>query len=280
MVENLNAPPSVGAEKRQAAIPSARSLLRWVYVGRLSVAIAVFVAASLYFASIPGVLVAVATATIASLVVTGASFIYTTFGDNRPGLTFLYLQAAFDLGLVTTVVHVTGGVESDFASLYILVIGVSAVLMPFTSSFLVTLLAAVLYVGDVVFAHSVQLSVALWMQISVFILVALATGYLASRVRVVGKVQDELEREVRRLRLEAGDILRQIGSGVITVDGDGVLVFANAAADRLFGRSTAEYIRKPFLETLKTLSPGLSQAIGTTQRERRRLLRFPGTIVT
>ena len=261
-------------------MPSVAALMRWVYVGRICVASTIFVAASFYFAATPpGVIVTVAVAAVLSLIVTGASVVHTHFRNISPGPNFLYAQSIFDLGLVTTVVHVTGGVNSDFASLYILVIAVSSVTMPIASSLLITITAAVLYVADVVLMYPGQLSSAIWFQVGVFVMVALATGHLASRVTVVGAARSELEQEVHRLRLEAGDILRQIGSGVITVDGEGSLVFANEAAERLLGFSGVDYLGQYILDHLEKVSPEIARAIVTTQREGRQRLRFSGSIV-
>lgn len=265
----------------RVAMPSVTALMRWVYVGRVSVAITIFVAASFYFAETPpGVIVTVAVAAVLSLIVTGASIFHTHIRGVVPGPNFLYAQNLFDLGLVTTVVHVTGGVNSDFASLYILIIAVSAVTMPIASSLLVTITAAVLYVADVVLMYPGQLPIALWLQVGVFVAVAVATGYLASRVRVVGAAGSELEQEVKRLRLEAADILRQIGSGVITVAGDGSLVFANWAAERLLAFVAAEYVGRPFMEYLNGVAPEIAIAIDATRGEGGRRLRASGWIST
>lgn len=265
----------------RVAMPSVTALMRWVYVGRVSVATTIFVAASFYFAETPpGVIVTVAVAAVLSLIVTGASIFHTHIRGVVPGPNFLYAQNLFDLGLVTTVVHVTGGVNSDFASLYILIIAVSAVTMPIASSLLVTITAAVLYVADVVLMYPGQLSIALWLQVGVFVAVAVATGYLASRVRVVGAAGSELEQEVKRLRLEAADILRQIGSGVITVAGDGSLVFANWAAERLLAFVAAEYVGRPFMEYLNGVAPEIAIAIDATRGEGGRRLRVSGWIST
>ncbi len=269
-----------GLNGSSSAMPSAASLMRWVYVGRLSVASTIFVAASFYFAATPpGVIVTVAVAAVLSLIVTGASVVHTHFRNIAPGPNFFYAQSVFDLGLVTTVVHVTGGVNSDFASLYILVIAVSSVTMPNASSLLITIAAAVLYVADAVLMYPGQLSTAIWLQVGVFVMVALATGYLASRVTVARAAGSELEQEVHRLRLEAGDILRQIGSGVITVDGEGSLVFANEAAERLLEFSGADYLGQYMLDHLEKVSPEIARAIVTTQREGRQRLRFSGSII-
>jgi hypothetical protein len=152
----------------------------------------VFVVATFYFRALPPeFIVILAFAALASVVASGLSFWHTHIRRASPGMTFLYAQAVFDLALVTTVVHVTEGANSQFPALYILVIGVSAVLMPMASSLLVTSLAGLLYLADIALLHPEQLSVVVWLQISVFVTVSFVTGFLASRVRVMGA-----EREV------------------------------------------------------------------------------------
>jgi two-component system sensor histidine kinase PilS (NtrC family) len=262
------------------------SLLRWVYVGRISLATAIAVAA--LFSTSPlgaGLPPSRADITIVIVLLVAAS-LFTAFSAYRthyrrviPSHAFLYSQYLFDLGLVTAVVHVTGGVTSDFASLYIPVIGVCAVTMPFRSAMLVTFAAATAYFTDSVWGSPVQLSLAVWLQIGVFVAVALASGWLASRVRVVGEERQELEQEVQRLRLEASDILREISGGVITVRGDGTLVFANAAAERLLGFSAADWIDDAFLDFLSGRSRELWAAIFATQRDGRRQVRAEGNIL-
>src|SRR5213079_667445 len=49
----------------------------------------------------------------AAVVVTIASYWYTHLSRRTPGRTFLYGQALFDVALITTVVHITGGPQSD-----------------------------------------------------------------------------------------------------------------------------------------------------------------------
>jgi len=260
----------------------ARDLLRWVYLGRAIVPLVVFVAASFYFrAQPPEVILTLAVASVLSVIVAGLSYWHTHLRGAQPGPTFFYTQALFDLGLVTAIVQVTGGPNSDFSALYILVIAVSAVLMPVASGLLVTLLGGLLYVADTVWGgHAVQLSVTVGLQILVFVGVALATGYLASRVGVVGAEREVLQREVTRLRLEAGDILRNIGSGVLTVDGNGDLAYANPAAEALLGVEVATHVGRPISEFLKVRSPELWAAIVSTQRRGERTVRAEGRIVS
>jgi two-component system sensor histidine kinase PilS (NtrC family) len=250
-----------------------------MYVGRVLVALAVFLAAAFSFRAVaPEVLVTLAVAALASLVVSGASAFYTHILRRAAGPTFIYAQAMFDLALVTTVVHVTGGPESDFIPLYILVIAVASVLLPLQSGLLVTFLASALLVADAVFGYPALLGVALWLQIAVFMVVAVATGWVASRVRIIGGEREALERQVRRLQLEAGDILRNIGSGVVTVDAGGRLLYANPAAEELLAFRADDYLGRPVLAMLDSRSHELAGAIATTQKDERRRVRLEGRV--
>jgi two-component system sensor histidine kinase PilS (NtrC family) len=180
---------------------------------------------------------------------------------------------------VTTVVHVTEGPDSQFPALYIPVIAVSAVLMPFTSSMLVTILAMLLYLADIIWwQQPVALPVVVWLQMAVFVGVFIATGLIASRVRVVGAEREELRREVRRLRLEASDILRNIRSGIVTVDGDGRLLYANPAAAELLGLTLPVTPVRPLAELVGDAAPELLRTIGSAYRGEERVVRSEGWV--
>lgn len=260
-------------------MPSARDLLRWVYLGRIALAIVVFVAAAFYFTSVPPeTILILAIAALTSVIVTAPSVWHTHLRRADPGLTFLYLQALFDLALVTTVVHVTEGPDSQFPALYVLIIAVSAVLMPPASSVLITALASLLYLADIVWWHTVQLSLSVWLQIGVFIGVFVVTALIGSRVRLVGAERQELQEEVRRLKLEAGDILQNIGSGIVTVDGSGRILFVNDAARGLLGLPPVDLEGRELAQLVGDRSPELLSAIRATQYSGRRMVRAEGRV--
>jgi two-component system, NtrC family, sensor histidine kinase PilS len=277
-MQAVEASRRTAAQRIEASFPHPLGILQWVYVGRVLVALAVFTAAAFSFQAVdPAILLTLAIAALASLVVSGASAFFTHVVRRGAGPTFRYAQAVFDLGLVTTVVHVTGGPESNFIPLYILVIAVAAVLLPW-SGLLVTFLAGALLIADAVLGYPAQVGVALWLQIAVFITVAVATGWVGSRVRVIGREREVLQQEVHRLQLEAGDILRNIGSGVVTVAGDGNLLFANPAAEALLSLDAAATIGRPVLALLEARSPELARAIATTRQQDRRRQRAEGRV--
>lgn len=267
------------AQAPAGGIPSTRGLLRWVYLGRMTVAIVVFVAAAFYFKAVPPeTILILAIAALATVIATSLSVWYTHLLGAEPGTTFLYSQALFDLALITTVVHVTEGPSSQFPALYILVIAVSAVMMPLASSLLITAMASLLYLADIVWWQPVQLSVAVWLQIAVFVVVFVATGFIASRVRVMGREREVLVQEVHRLKLEASDILRNITSGVVTVDGADNVVYTNRAAERLLGIPGPESVGRPLEQVLGDSAAELLRTIELTRAGSHKTLRAEGTV--
>src|SRR6266571_3889092 len=117
--------------KSRGSVPTAFELLRLVYVGRMCLATAIYVTAALKVrVAAPLDILATSFMLMAAAAVTLASYWHTHVRRRVPGPTFLYLQAVFDVFLITAVVHMTGGAESDLASLYVILVAVTALLMP------------------------------------------------------------------------------------------------------------------------------------------------------
>jgi two-component system sensor histidine kinase PilS (NtrC family) len=256
-----------------AGIPTTRALLRYVYLGRLSVGAALYLAAVLKFQAATRVDLLVASLVfVTALVVTLVSFWHTHVRDQAPGRVFLYLQALFDTTLITVVVHFTGGPQSDFAGLYVVLVAVTAVLMPPTGTTLVTVLVSLTYLGDVMLwfpGASIQSTA---IQVVVFGLVAVVTAFLATRVSRMGAEREALAGELRQARLEAADVLRQLRSGVVTVDGAGRLLFSNPAADELLGLPISTWGGRPILGDLGRVAPEFAAAVaGAPDRVLRQL---------
>jgi len=260
-----------------------RLLLRWDYTGRMILAAAIFFAAvgvwtqpeagkiDLLIASL-----AFATATT----VTVGSFAYSDIYRRPLKVNFLYLQSVFDLLLVTAVVHVTGGATSPFAALYILVIATSTLLLPLGGGFLIAALGNVLYVADVIWGVETPLTGAVWLQLGVFTAVALGIGYLSVSLRREGEGKAAVEAELGHLRLQGEDILRNILSGVLTVDSDGRLLYANPMAEQLLALNLNAQLGQPVIETIATVAPELAQAVRRSVVDRIRTMRAEGTVTT
>src|SRR3989441_2609301 len=177
----------LGGNTRASALPTPHTLVRAVYIGRACIAVAIYLAAALKFkVAAPLDILVTSFVLVATAVVTIASYWHTHVRGRAPGLTFLYSQALFDVALVTTVVHVTGGPQSDLTSLYVPLIAVTAVLMPPRSAALITTLVGLVYIADVFFGHSTPLTPDVAIQLAVFVAVAGVPAYVARRVKLMG----------------------------------------------------------------------------------------------
>ncbi len=185
-------------------------VLRVLYLGRLSLATAIFVAAIVVWRRADTTATLVATlAFVASLLFTSASMLYSARRQGILGDTFFYVQMIFDLLLVTTVVHLTqSGTPSQLAPLYILVIAVSALVLPAAGVLLIAMLGDVLYFGVTIVDQATAFDLPVLVQLGIFGAVALGCGYIGSRLREGHAGREEMEAELAAFRLREADIER------------------------------------------------------------------------
>lgn len=250
-----------------ARLPEPRRLLAWVYLFRLCVAGAIFVAE-------PGFTLTTSLLLIAAGAFTAGSFWHTHLRRRAPKRSFLYTQILFDTLLVTAAVALTGGQESAFAPLYILVICAAGVLLPLPGGILIGMLASLLYFLAIVWSAGSALGGGVFLQIGLFAAVALVTGYLGDRLRQTGATLGEVETELRLLRLDTDDILGSLNTGIMIVDGAGKLAYLNPAATELTGLVLQQWLGEPVLSVLDRLAPGLGEVIARSAETRKPIRRF------
>jgi two-component system, NtrC family, sensor histidine kinase PilS len=253
-------------------------LVRWVYVGRLSIATAIFLAAVLVWQDVltdTGKLLVASLAFAATLVVTAVSVVYSEFYQRSLTPTFYYLQSVFDLLLVTAVVHVTGSSGSQFTALYILVIATSSLLLPVGGGLLVAALGNVLYVADAFWSVETPFTAAVWLQLAVFAMVALGSAWLSAKLQAAGKGTEAV---LAHVRLQAADILYNIRSGIITVDASGRLLYANPMAEQLLGIDLDPLLGRPVLDAIRRIAPELVEAVERSMQDRLRTRRAEGVV--
>ena len=193
-----------------AATGGRNRVLRALYLGRLSLATAIFIAAVVVWRAADTTATLIATlAFVATLLFTGASMVYSEQRARSPGNTFFYGQMVFDLLLVTTVVHLTAsGASSQLAPLYILVIAVSALLLPPSGVLLVAALGDVLYFAVTILDQPADFGVPVLLQLGIFGVVALGCGYIGARLRQANTGREEMAAELAAFRLREADIER------------------------------------------------------------------------
>ncbi len=268
------------ADLRLQAVLEPRRLIRWVYVGRLSLATAIFIAATVQWVIATPERTLVATLSfIGALFFTSASFFWTEV--NRKPLTdgFLYGQLIADLLVVTAVVHVTSSptLGSQFAALYILVNAAAALLLPIGGALLIALLGSVLYVADALMVSDVTRWTLL--QLGVFSSVAVAVAYINARLQEAGKGRELLAAELVHFRLREKDILDNIKSGIISVGDAGELLFANPSASELLGVNLEALIGRPVIGDIRVVAPSLGDALEVAIREHVHASRTEGLVV-
>lgn len=237
-------------------------LLRWLYVARLTLVTGILVAAvRLWFQAERTDTLVAAAMFISAAGVTVWSFWYTHITSHEPSENFLYAQVIFDALLVTGIVHVTGGPDSGFASVYILVISAGALLLPLPGGVLIGGLVSILYFADIVWGYQETFSIFVGLRLALFTAIALVTGVLGDRLRRAGQALGAVASELAQLRLDTGDILANLTTGVVTVDGDGRLAYVNPAGEGLLGTRLSEFLGRPVLDELDRISPPLGSML-------------------
>jgi two-component system sensor histidine kinase PilS (NtrC family) len=245
-------------------------LLRWLYLGRLTLAAGIFGGALLVWrGTAPETTLLATLALLLSVAMTLASLWWTHVLQRTPGENFMYAQVIFDTLLVTAVVHLTQGPRSEFSPLYILVIAAGALVLPLRGGMLISGLASMLYFADIVWLQTTTPPPGtLLLQILVFVLVALATGALGDRLRRTGTALGVAESKLEQLQLETDEILGAIDTGVATVDGTGRLVYLNTAGEQLLKLWRREWQGERVVDAMDQRFPGLGAVIGETSESR------------
>jgi two-component system, NtrC family, sensor histidine kinase PilS len=262
----------------RSSLPDQRTLLSWLFIGRLTLAVGSLMGAGLVWTERPQESFLVSITVVIALTFTAYGFYIVHWRRRRPGQTFLLFQALVDLIVVTTVVHFAGQPTSAFPALYVLVVAAYALLMPPTTGALTAILASALFLGDTLWTRADAPDPAFWAQMLVFNLVFAIVAVLGHRLREAGMEQETLATELQRVRLEADDILRNIRSGVLTVDGLGRLAFINPTAERLLDLQGDALLGLPVLDQLKVRSAELWAATVAGIRSGRKISRGEGRV--
>ena len=176
-------------------------------------------------------------------------------------------QVATDLVLTTLLVHLSGGVESGFAFMYLITI-VSSSFVVGRSALGAAGAAIALYVGlvvlrryDLVAAHG-QVSPAVPLRevlrvVAVNAVAFAATGALAARLAVeLKRAGERIESQGTRLRDLAAlhkDVIRCLTSGLITVTRDNIVITYNVAAADIIGKPAVEVVGRPIDQVVPNL---------------------------
>jgi two-component system sensor histidine kinase PilS (NtrC family) len=206
--------------------------------------------------------------------------------DENPWL--IDLQLTVDAGLVSAFVLVTGGIESDFSSLYLLPILAASTLRGRRGSLQVASVSAVLYFGIVLSQYTTLETFPRWAvpagatlpsprfaqyvaatNLFGFLAIGSLAGALAERLRSAGSRLATVSETVEDLRAFNEHVINSLVSGLVTADTDCRILTFNRAASaitgvappRAIGANAATVLGLPphFVNRLTTLSRTRSQ---------------------
>lgn len=203
-------------------------------------------------------------------------FLFTIFGAlSLERVTYLaqfaWVQIIFDLGAVTVLVYLTGGIESSFSFLYMLVIISSALLLyrrgslltASACSFIYGLLLDLQYFGwitplQLVAGAGQQRDSGTYffyilMNTAGFFLLGFLAGYLAEELQRSSLRVREREKDLSKLTTLHGSIVQSMSSGLLTVDLNGCIIFSNNAAQEILGIKSGEITGRSVADLFKTL---------------------------
>jgi two-component system, NtrC family, sensor histidine kinase PilS len=179
------------------------------------------------------------------------------------------LQFGADALLVSAFIHVTGGIASNYSSLYLLPIIAASTIRFRRVAVQVAALSAVLYLVLVTvqyvdlglplsrFSPSVELPTLRVAQYTVainlggFLAVAILAGSLADSLRSAGARLEDASTAIRDLRAFNEYIINSLLSGLITTDAEGRILTLNRAAATIIGVPASQAIGRDVIEVLQ-----------------------------
>jgi len=171
---------------------------------------------------------------------------------------FVPIQLIGDLSVVTGLVYATGGPESPFSFLYLILIITASILLFRRGGFLIATGAWLLYAviveavyfkllpiyprGDFEGADLSERRILylLFSHLFSFLTVAYLTSYVSEMLRRAGEKLVAKENDLAELRAFNEDIIGSMNSGLITTTLEGGITFANRAASDITGHPTGD----------------------------------------
>ena len=243
---------------------SRRRKLLWLIGGRAAVITLLLGSASLILYRTPGAfpvdpLFALIGLTYA---LTAVWTLTLRFVDRHPWL--IDVQVACDALIVSAIVYLTGGINSYFASLYMLPIIAASTVQSWRGGLMVSALSVIVYTGLVLAQYEVGAEVLPAARVAVFFVglnvfgflaAAGLSGYLAEGLRRTGVQLEEASTQLADLQAFNQHVIDSLTSGLATTDMQGRLLTFNRAAETITGLAADEAIGRAATAVLQLPGP-------------------------
>ncbi len=204
------------------------------------------------------------------------------FFKKRPGV-FGGIQILLDIGLGSVVIYVTGAKESPFIFLYALSIISSNIILTRAAGYGAAVLSSLVYLSIVLYSSRSLAFVepagffksqTLWLDVGLayaifevcgFFLVALLSGYLSERLRLIRDELVEKGYDLKFFKNLNENILQSLASGLVTLDLQGKIISINRAAFEILG---IDKDKVTFEKKIDDIIPNLNlREVGLKKRE-------------
>ena len=205
---------------------------------------------------------------------------------------FPILQSICEVIVVGSIVYATGSINSAFSGLFILTIISAALvnslagtlgiasLISITFSFIIWYGFGIadqpgssLRVLENIFSTRDAAFYSIVLHILTYFLVAFVSGFLVEKLHVRDKQLADTSMALKLAKLETGDILRHLNSGLLTIDKAGKIIYFNRAAEEILGFSEGDVRGRDFRKVFALRMPLLVENLVEALQKRRQSLR-------
>ncbi len=183
----------------------------------------------------------------------GLTIAYAFFLGRVKPRPLAYFQLAMDVVASCVLIYLTGGIESWFSFLLILIVLASGIVIGRRAGFAIATLSSILYGAMIDLQYfrliPVPYNLALsgkdflynvFSNITALYLTAYLMGHLSRRVEKITEKLEEKATDFRELTAFNKEVLENMPSGLIVMDGEGRLMSLNRAGETMTGISRAE----------------------------------------
>ncbi|PLX72858.1 MAG: PAS domain-containing sensor histidine kinase [Desulfuromonas sp.] len=275
-----------GALHEISAQNSSRKLINWYLAVRL-VVVCFFLGGTIVFqlreASWETSLVARCLAYLTAAAILQTTLSSAILGHLRRFRLFIHLQLSWDLLFVLLVIYMTGGQESHYSFLFILVIIAASLFLPRSQLLIVASASSILFgslldlqffgylpmFGERAYPQGLQQSevfYAVFLHVGAFFLTALLSGSLAERLRVSEEAREQREIDYAELERLNQAILSNINSGLMIINTQGRIRSFNQAASRMTGYRLDQVYNRPLKELFPEFDQVDPSSVATIER--------------
>lgn len=194
---------------------------------------------------------------------------------------FINAQLSWDLVFVVLIIYLTGGVDSLYSFLFILIIIAASVFCPRSQVLVVASASSILYGSllDLQYygylplfsghnlsqnLHHYDVFYAVFLHVGAFFLTALLSGTLAERLRRSEEAREKREIDYGELEQLNQTILTNMNSGLMVINSAGRIRSFNRAASKITGYNLEDVYNRPIeaiFPEFDTLDPGFRKGI-------------------